>query len=837
MVNEDNTKQRKLVTIAVVGVFVGVVLAIVANYLSSSLYPFGSDSMGHIFKLEQLYSNWKENGTILTWTNDWYLGHDLLRYYPPLVYFLGLAGMVFVGNATVVYKAISVGALLVGGVSMLLYSRRWLSPVAALFTALIYVIFPYTIRTIFDEGNLPRALFIAIFPFLFFESLFLIQKKKVALRTLLIIICSTWILLLAHTMQAVQGLLSIVILVTVGVTFFPRFRESPKRILLLACSYVVAILLAFFWIVPAYVFPELPGFSNILSPEKLSQFSTTLTLFTPFTRYSSIESIYIGISLVALAAIGAFYKGKRYPEIRLIGVISIILIVLSFGTNTLFYELIPWSNLLLPERFLNILALTIALLSGCAVEVLINTKKIHLFRWILLAGICFVVVYDNGDYLRLIRTSEYADEKEIAEKMAEVPNSTHYLSLVPATAASEYFPITIGKKMSALGWAYEASYQGPSIALIIDAIKQHNYEYVLARLDMLDIGIVRFSIEDSDFKRMLLENGFTVTYENNESTLMVNYQQQSFSKALTASTLVIGKNPGSISEAFPGALVGSSPYLEDYDESLVNSFELLILSHMYSRNEQHFADLLERYLAKDGHQIVLNFPTYNAYYDPEPLKELQITLIPFAIKPTDRTSVDYTGSTENIRFTQDGGVWNGVLPENLDTTSAYLNSNGDRMSLIGTKQFRGKTVYVVGGNLFYDVLYNNNNATKKILTTLFPQLSSSAVNARNATNTPRYEIFPSTYSPNLIEKNTAEERKISTLERVTVVPIGEEAGAPTFTYEYTTLQKCSRMVSLSVFFLLIATILGNFFLQCLRSHHEQEHKKTAKHKSQTPAPT
>ena len=126
-------------------------------------YPWSYDSWGHLIKAEYL----QEQIATGTWYPDifpqWYNGQQMLRYYAPLPYYALVGLLPAAGDVFVAANWFLFIAALFGGLSMLLYARRY-GPTFAMFGGVLLVLMPDNIRVAFAEGNLPRVFAAALLP-------------------------------------------------------------------------------------------------------------------------------------------------------------------------------------------------------------------------------------------------------------------------------------------------------------------------------------------------------------------------------------------------------------------------------------------------------------------------------------------------------------------------------------------------------------------------------------------------------------------------------------------------------------------------------------------------
>ena len=127
------------------------------------LYPWASDTLGHMLKVDYLGENLTQGIFNPRLLPDWYMGMQFMRYYPPLPYFL-IAGLQFVFPAS--FAAANwfiMLCALAGGLSWLLF-RRWIGLLPTIAGGILFLYLPDNLRVALAEGNLPRVLAVALLP-------------------------------------------------------------------------------------------------------------------------------------------------------------------------------------------------------------------------------------------------------------------------------------------------------------------------------------------------------------------------------------------------------------------------------------------------------------------------------------------------------------------------------------------------------------------------------------------------------------------------------------------------------------------------------------------------
>jgi uncharacterized membrane protein len=188
-------------------VLVGTLVVIFPIWLPG--YPWGSDTWGHLQTAAHVGESIRQYGLIdglfqqSQWMSDWYMGHPVYVYYPPLSLMLLGPLTALVGDVFAAYRIFVTVILLGLSASVFWIGLRWgQNPWLAMIGALLAVLTPYTLHTIFAEGNLGRALALVLLPWLlWFTERLLRERVSYLFFTVLALL---WALtILAHVMQAV----------------------------------------------------------------------------------------------------------------------------------------------------------------------------------------------------------------------------------------------------------------------------------------------------------------------------------------------------------------------------------------------------------------------------------------------------------------------------------------------------------------------------------------------------------------------------------------------------------------------------------------------------------
>lgn len=343
---------------AALGIIGLVTLWITRPILVQPGLPWGTDVHGHLARVWYAAKMVRESGDLPAWFPYWYNGTPFVQYYPPLVTYVMLPLQLLLDDVTTTYLVFCVLSVFCAGAFAYWAVRLWMDRLWALLAAALYVTAPYTVYTIFDEGNLPRALSITLMPLAFGFTLRLLTPDKPSRKVFLGVVLSTAALVLAHHQQAAMVLLPLLVLTAFHLR---RTYAENRNLLLLLAGWALGILLCAFWLFPAltrFDYPNVPDLS--LYPERIPLYSVGWNVLSPGSRTVSPELVYLGLSLVIPGIAAAIIvRNRRALGILVAGLLSLSL---SFGVNNPLYGFLPIATTLLPERFLNTATLLFAVL-------------------------------------------------------------------------------------------------------------------------------------------------------------------------------------------------------------------------------------------------------------------------------------------------------------------------------------------------------------------------------------------------------------------------------------------------------------------------------------------
>ncbi len=675
----------------------------------SSLYPFGADIYGHLFKSNLLYKSLKEGVIFPLYTEAWYNGVQPFRYWAPLPYYL-LALCQFLAQGSVEGSYILyVGmAFFVGGAGWLLWGIRERKIGLAFVLAVLWFFLPDNVRVFFSEGNIPRMTITMLLPYLFyFVTSFVEYEKKKAIFPLLFLMI---LMILCHLMiAAMVGIATFIVLFLYAV-----LNKSFLRPIQTIIGMLLMFLLSGIWIYPALKGGPLAIDSAATSEVMKSLSSPFQISLNPLLRLGPINHIgyfYFGLSVVVIAGIGVALAGKK----SLPGFISVILIFL--GTTTAFIPILiklPLNQLLWMMRFTPIayafLCWSLLYWKSCR-----RFFRIGMVSVLLVDGILSFNLpkYFEDMPVKITETLQLAKSITI-QRMAIL--DTSLFGSYPS-----YFVCNDEKATDyAYGWAWQGAATAENIVQINTAVEKGHYLYAFDRL--LDLGcdtvVIRKETVEKASKAFeeVAKAAQTVGYifykETSEAYLFHLEVEGQFGIINHYQALGIGVAARNIALLYPSFRIGKSNNLEDYSLEELATYKVLYLSG-FTYNQRDKAEKMLLQLAQQGVKIIVDMNRLPVDAVTNRMKFLGVDVQPITF--FNKFPSIFVGDKryEGSGFKEEYARWNTVYLENLTHEEGFAWVNGNKLGVIGTKE--DDHILFIGFNLLFSALENKDKVLLELL--------------------------------------------------------------------------------------------------------------------------
>ncbi len=667
-------------------------------------YPRGADTWGHLFKAEYLAERMRVDGPTAyyqsAWMPAWYMGDPYRTYYPPLTTLLLTPLVYLLRDPFLAYRSfVSLFLILLSHLTYGLFAGRWpRERWQAALTAMLVLWAPYTLRTLFFEGNLPRVLAVLALPVIidFSESL-LARPGQYGWRTLAASLAWSWAIL-AHTQQAFMFAIGLALYAVMRVILDPGV--PVLRLIWVALPIALGAAIAAPWVLPAYSRGELPNIPY-LPPIKIELFSAPLRAVAPAVNVP-YGSIAFGTGTILLALLLVISRPSPRHNAWLFA--GLICLWFSFGPAGVAFSLLPGHEQLLPERFVNFSAFALPMAAGGIVPLGLRARNA---RRIVIAGLMLVDVLPS---LGLLRGGDYpADRAAIAQRLAGQPSGGRValLTYPEPTALDVYFASAVGGHDQINGWALENTPHHVALRRVLSA-PDWGPDYLARLFGLWDVryAIVsgadvaaqaaRQALTSARFSLNAAEGGFELwTLDRPPSPL-----QQLPSNQM----LIVGEQTEPFLAAYPFAVDGSKSNLLDYAPGDLEAYPILGLMR-FNQDPKQLAEAETRLRdwVSPGRTAVVDLSGMEEAFS-QGLDFLGVSALRLAFQ--DSLQMHWYDALEGQpeRLTLKGlpePGWSGAVYRNLDGVLAEVEQNGVKYPVVGYKDVGAGRVWFVGLNLLY----------------------------------------------------------------------------------------------------------------------------------------
>lgn len=657
---------------------------------AANQYPWASDTLGHVMKVEYLQQQMAAGHPYPDIFPGWYVGVQMLRYYPPLPYYLLVFLTYAIGNSMTAANCFIALCALAGGLAWLPY-RRWLGWLPATVGGILYLFLPDNVRVALAEGNLPRTLATALLPLAVYFLMRSLHEDGTRWHRVGLALCFALIVLSHAMMAAIYAACCALLALLCWIGRVTSWKQAVLAIVYAA----LGVMLSGWWLLPS-----LTGGITELDPsamtEALAVFPLT-TYLNPTLRAGNPEIVYPGAALLLAATSLLFLRRGRdgwTVALTLSGLFGIL--ITTPGFNQLFNAL-PLHNLFWPLRFLGIASFTLLLAVAWRAR---EWERRSVVVAIVVTGL---LVADGALSLPLIHLRPARpDVLAVAESLSDLDGWREAtLDYSRLGSAPSYFFTAIGNREQLYGWAYQGARTARNVAAINEALLRGYSPYVLDRLTLLgadDVALLRTVPIDPELPPALETAGFVPTYHGREVTL---YHRDGGPRAYRFSwrALGIGRGAPNLSHLFPQLIVSNSQ-LDDYTFDELVAYDIIFLSG-FQWNDRQKAETLVKQVAQAGVHVVVDLT--GVTNDPlarEPYflgvwgETISLGRGPIKIEGGGRS---YQLQPFDAQFPS----WQTHTPQGLDVEILHHNYLDAKSTVWGYNEYDGGRVWFVGINLPY----------------------------------------------------------------------------------------------------------------------------------------
>ncbi len=571
---------------------------------ADAIYPWSSDAWGHLVKADYLGEQIGDGVFYPDLFPAWYSGQQLLRYFPPLSYYMLVGLHEVTGNIFTAGNLYVFLTSLIGGLSFLLFARR-IGIAWAVVGGILYITFPDNIRVAFAEGNLPRLAAAALLPAAVYFLLNVLEDPG-RKRNFAGLVTILGLIVLSHVMMAGifvagLGLYTLAYWLAKG----SHFRVVVTGMLGLA----VGLLVSGWWL-----FPSLTGglaeLDNTAGSEATASTTPSVAL-NPGLRSSDIEVFYLSLAAVVLLFVAIFMWRRLEPWSRALIVVTIITTLIGSTFIVDFWRAIPFSELFWARRFTTFAGFGLVMLAVLVARHLYASGAAPNRRWLRLAGVAVIAIMfiDFQPSFDLAHTRERpASVQSAADELADLEGwRVATIDLSKLGSAPSMLFTTDGEREQVFGWAFQGSITGPLLGRLNQSLSDGYLGFATSRLNRLgtdDVVLLPQPEISPNFGSALEADGYKLVPGPRDLLL---YHRDGGPRALTIPMRVLGIGDGSENAAivFPQMTVGSSSNIDDYSDDFLREFDLILLSRFTTSDRGDAESRVER-LAAEGMRFVVD---------------------------------------------------------------------------------------------------------------------------------------------------------------------------------------------------------------------------------------
>lgn len=581
---------------------------------SVTLYPdnalLDTDVFGHFFKINYLHNAIKEGVLYPIYTEYWYNGIELFRYWPPFSYYVVAFILFFTkGDVLAAYFVFGGVVYFINMMGWLLFGRCEKRMPVAFLLGNLYFFCPDNIRVFLGEGNIPRIFIASLLPYAFYFTWEILHYKKYIHLIGLAIV--TWGITISHYMIAAMAGISIFLFCAVYCTMNKEWRQIVYITFDLGLAYMTMGI----GLIPGVLGGGLTSQSSQASVSTISQWAQeAMKSLNPLFRIGggAITSFYFGIVIFVIAVLGVVAADRK------MGAGFITTLIIFFSTTTAVsavVRLLPMSQVFWMQRFVP--------MAMCLFFLAILLWK-NLKRTVLIIFSVLMIADGLGEISLLIKDKEapYREELEAQVNTYLLPEAKELtqnrLGMLDYSLRGSIPSWYLSDKMDddrvrySFGWAYQGAETMQNIVSINEAAEGSFYEYSFDRLlelgdDVIIVDKDCFPQEQADrIIQAAMHVGYTLHMENEEAWLFkLEDVTGTFGIVKKYDNFAIGSNAHEICYIYPSFGWGNSYALEDYSVEELSQYEKLYLSGFTYRDKATAEEMLTK-VADNGVKIYID---------------------------------------------------------------------------------------------------------------------------------------------------------------------------------------------------------------------------------------
>lgn len=712
-----NKRESKKLSIAI-AVFVLAVSSLLISWIThkTKAYPVGNDVYGHLFKVQEIYDSLKCREGIPYYSEYWYSGIELFRYWPPFSYIVCAIIMVFTKDVYMSYLVLLGILMFVGGMGFLLFGVREKRIALGTCLGVIFMLLPDNIRVTFGEGNLPRIFITALLPLFFFfvfEYLHYDNYKALLFVNAMLVLIVYSHIMIAAMLGLTTGML---VIFHTAITNPKDFKKAPILIGTMAFGYLESC----FVLIPGLVGGIMSQTSDASSATSQNWSSYALDSLNPVLRLVNFQTFYFGLSVFVIAIIGLLAFRKRTAPLFL------SCLAIFMGTTMMMYPVIsslPLSQVFWAIRFVP-MAGVLFLLGILYWKELRKSVLLLFITALMIDGVVSFSAIDKYSSGYNEMESELEDRYMLDHAFDIATNMIGIIDLSNMGSYPSYGIVKDDRNIRYLyGWSYQGAYTVKEIVALNDAFEHGRYSYMFDRL--LEYGCDTVVVKKNEIKvnedaivPSSIAFGYDLVGENDFVYLfkLRNVDTQ-YGVINNIENVCIGNGSEYISFLFPSFHKLKSAYLDDYTFNDLREYKKIYISGPYYRDKSYCENLISS-LVKSGTKVYVDMSN-----TPEEIDVGRNSLFGVYAQPVVFTESFPVIEMENgtqFKLSSLGrySSWRTSYLTNLDTVTRRSEyKNGKYLDYVGESE----GVTFIGLNLVYYCYENSDFQLQQMLSEIFEE--------------------------------------------------------------------------------------------------------------------
>lgn len=483
-------------------------------------------------------------------------GYPIFNFYAPFPYYLGAIFMSVGFNALSATKLIFALGILLSGVTMFFFIKKYFGIRAGVVSAVIYAYFPYHAVNIYVRGAVGEFFAYAFLPIIFiglFKILTVKYRQKLLLaefNTVITISLGIFLVAISHNLTLLMLFILLPIHFITGI-----FSSVSKKafVVLFLSSVILGVLLSSFYILPA--FTEM-NYTNVASQVGggaafLDHFVCVNQFWNSAWGYGGsvagcedgmsfkLGKLNIFILIIGVLALAWSYKKKResYEKVALISLaLFIFAIFLTIHQSELIWNSIPiMAYIQYPWRFLNFVGFFLSIIGAYLIFKL--PDKIKYVK----IGLVFLLVV-----ITILTNQKLFEPQRYNDISPDYYTNKKYINFTVSKISDEYLPQSFAKPTNIAELpisSVDVIDTSGSVTILAEKISYLKIDYSIREKGKLLIRRAYFPIWNAYLNGQevsIVENsqGMTIDIPKGKGVVELIYQQTGLQKIGNTLTII-----------------------------------------------------------------------------------------------------------------------------------------------------------------------------------------------------------------------------------------------------------------------------------------------------------